>query len=171
VRGSRAGQGGVAIRTSRCSCVPSSRVRLQSLLGVRGPLRRSESESQAELVADGAARLGSRAPARRALNSRGHIVFKFGLGDSDPRAAGGPCRRPGGRGRAGLAPRRAPAWRRPNLRFQSTRTSNPWLPTSGGRHPAQLATGSQLRPVQGPVAERLRARVACVYPDLPKGTF
>ena len=124
-------------------------------------LRRSEFESRAELVADGAARLGSRAPARRALNSRGHIVFKFGLGDSDPRAAG----------RAGLAPRRAPAWRRPNLRFQSTRTSNPWLPTSGGRHPAQLATGSQLRPVQGPVAERLRARVACVYPDLPKGTF
>jgi hypothetical protein len=57
-------------------------------------------------------------PQRGERNSRGHIVFKSR--DSDPRAAG----------RAGLAPRRAPAWRRPNLRFQSTRTSSPWLPTS-----------------------------------------
>ena len=99
-------------------------------------LRRSESESRAELVADGAARLGSRAPARRARNSRGHIVFKFGLGDSDPRAAG----------RAGLAPRRAPAWRRPNLRFQSTRTSSPWLPTLNRRPASSSASQLLVRP-------------------------
>ena len=59
-------------------------------------LRRSESESWAELVVDGAARLGSRAPARRARNSRGHIVLKFGLRAAatrglGPPGGGGPC--------------------------------------------------------------------------------